>query len=222
VADLITVEYAKTALQISGVTEDARLAVLVSAASAAVEKYCQRTFLSASYTEYYSGTNTQRLALRRRPVSAVTSVKLDSNGQFGLVAGSFGSTTTLTAGVDYSLDVDQGSAVSSSGVLFRINGVWPMIARAGVPHRVNVEVSPAFGNLLVAYTAGFAAVPEDVKYAAAMVVQQMRISLRHGGMLQSETIGDYAYRLADGLVMGRGREMADVRHVLAPYRETGW
>lgn len=217
---LCDLEYVKDCLQVSGSSEDSRLGQLILAASAGVERYCQRTFLSADYVELYSGNNTPRIALRKRPVTAVSEVRLDSHGYFGLAPGSFDSTTVLTEGSDWTLLIDEGTATSNAGVLLRVGTVWPMVARSNLPTRINTEVGPAYGNVKVTYTAGFIAVPEDVKYAVALVVQQMRQSLKHGGNLASEHIGDYSYKLFDGLI--KGRELADVRYVLGAYREVPW
>jgi hypothetical protein len=72
--DLITLARAYNALQ--GVTnQDALLAVLITAASDAIQKYCRRDFVSTSYDELYSGQGDRRLMLRQYPLISVESVR---------------------------------------------------------------------------------------------------------------------------------------------------
>ena len=72
--DLITLARAYNALQ--GVTnQDALLAVLITAASDAIQKYCRRDFVSTSYDELYSGQGDRRLMLRQYPIISVESVR---------------------------------------------------------------------------------------------------------------------------------------------------
>lgn len=47
---------------------------LVSAASNFVQRYIGRTIFQASYTETYNGNGSNRLGLKQRPISAITSV----------------------------------------------------------------------------------------------------------------------------------------------------
>jgi hypothetical protein len=72
--DLITLARAYNALQgVAGV--DALLAVLITAASDAIQKYCRRDFVSTSYDELYSGQGDRRLMLRQYPLISVESVR---------------------------------------------------------------------------------------------------------------------------------------------------
>lgn len=73
-SDLISLSRARQSLQGAGSIDDAVLAVLISAASAAVEKHCQRTFVLTSYRERYDGDGSGRLWLKNFPIAAVTRV----------------------------------------------------------------------------------------------------------------------------------------------------
>lgn len=73
--DLATVK-AQLKIASSNTTDDVYLAALIAAVSAAISKYCNRNFLSASYTESYSGDGSSVLWLRQRPVSAVSAVSV--------------------------------------------------------------------------------------------------------------------------------------------------
>lgn len=81
----------KQRLEISGTAQDAELAAALSAASAMVEQYCNRTieYVSAGFTEYYSG-GLSTIHLRAFPVVTLTSVKValdyDFSGADALVA----------------------------------------------------------------------------------------------------------------------------------------
>jgi len=202
-------------------TYDAELQMYGEAAEAAVEKYCNRRFESRDYVEYYSGNNTQRIALRQTPVTAVTAVHLDSYGYYGANPDSpFGATTLLSPGVDYVLDEDAGG-VSKSGVLIRIGTVWPVLNRVLPNSRLAPEIGPAVGNVKVEYTAGYAEAPADLKMATAMVAVNMRQIARRGGdKVRQEKIGDYAYTLFDRLV--GAPELGSVRATLSSYKEYGW
>lgn len=207
--------------------QDTWLAALQEASEAAVKAYCGQNFERATHTEFYTGTGTKFLALAHRPVISVTSVNLDFEGNYGQTAGSFGSSTLLTAGTDYALELDgtlNGAAVSYSGQLIRIRTVWTQVARVYTPTRLVAETGPSFGNIKVVYTAGYSQCPEDLQYAVAYLVAYMRRTIPHGGHIHAETIGDYSYELAPIRWMGKEPEITTARQLLSRYREAplGW
>jgi hypothetical protein len=53
------------------------LQALITAASAYASSYCSRDFRSATYSQAYNGTGTQRIMLRVAPVSAVSALSID-------------------------------------------------------------------------------------------------------------------------------------------------
>jgi hypothetical protein len=72
--DLITLARAYQDLQ--GITNvDSLLQALIAAASDAIQKWCRRDFLSATYDELYSGNGDRKLLLREYPVVSVQSVR---------------------------------------------------------------------------------------------------------------------------------------------------
>jgi hypothetical protein len=87
-ADLTTIDALKQWLGEASDKSDAQLAHVVSAASAFVESYCQRSFNSATYTEYHDGTDAETLNLDQFPIISVT----------GIFEG--GSAVSLVSGVD--------------------------------------------------------------------------------------------------------------------------
>jgi hypothetical protein len=74
--DLITLARAKQDIQsITDSSQDALLAVLITAVSDAVEKYCRRRFVSTAYDELYDGDGDRRLLLRQYPIQSIKSVR---------------------------------------------------------------------------------------------------------------------------------------------------
>lgn len=202
---------------------DAWLDSLREAAEANVKAYCKRDFEFQNYTEYYSGNNTRFLVLRQRPVSTIFNVYLDSTGGFGTTPGSFNSTALLTQGTDYSLQYDTDQFLSSSGVLIRLNGLWPELNREFWVNRLRFESGPHFGNIKITYAAGYETIPQDLQFAVCWIVSFMRRNITVGGLLGSEKIGDYSYELMSPRFMGNmPPELGTARQLLTRYRESSF
>lgn len=211
----------KTLLGLTGVSEDARIDIWLSAADRAIKTYCNQNFEFATYTEYYTGNNQYRLALRQVPVVNITSLWVDNAGYYGDPASAFGSSTLLTPGVDYTLDRQKDAEPSLTGIVFRLGTVWPIQQRVGMYSRLTADIHPAFGNIKVIYDAGYATIPADLAYACMLLVSQMRRTYATGGFnLESERIGDYSYKLA--LNMLHQNDLASVNTILAMYKQLGW
>jgi hypothetical protein len=75
--DLIT--SARAAQEVSGYSSGSDptglLAVLITACSDAIEKYCKRRFLTHFYDELYNGSGDKRLLLRQYPIQSLQSVR---------------------------------------------------------------------------------------------------------------------------------------------------
>lgn len=206
----------KTHLGISGSSSDSLYQTYLDQASAIITRKTGLVFDSASATEFYQGTGTNQLVLRRRPVTAVASVYVDDSAYFGFASGAFGSSTLLTAGTDYALDI-QSSSFSRSGILYRINGVWD-----GANYRAGNELvggdGPGLGNIKVTYTAGYSTTPSDLKLAGILLARVIMLSSSNGGqMVQSESLEYYSYTLK-----GSSEAASDIHSVNAivnAYRE---
>ena len=98
--DLTTVSKFKSYAGITSSTWDAMLAELVTYVSADVEGACERTFASASYTEYYDGKWQRSLSLKNYPIISITSIN-DDTGR------TFASSSDITS-TDYTFDADNG------------------------------------------------------------------------------------------------------------------
>jgi len=209
-------------------SQDTWLTALQPAAEAVVSEFTGRRFESQNYTEFYNGNNRRELALRWRPVTAVASVYLDYAGAFGHNPSSpFPASTLLADGVSYVLDWDGPNAVQSrSGLLLRLNTVWPELPRSySAPRSLTLDTGPLYGNIKVTYTAGYVTVPEDIQYAVAFLCSYMKRTIPQGGNVVEERIGDYSYALADGRRHEwQMPELATINQILSRYKEValGW
>lgn len=190
----------KLHLGLTGTGEDAFLDQLLAGVEAGVLLYLGRNIESAAATEYYDGSGREALALRRRPVTAVASVYLDSDGVYGQQSGAFASDTLLTVGDDYGTrNLEENER--NPALLVRRGGVWPVGA----------------GNIKVTYTAGYTTVPADIALAVHMTCAVIRESKTNGLPMQSETLGRYSYSLLAG--SSQETELTSARSILNRYRE---
>lgn len=184
-----------------------------SAGTAGTAGYYYRTF-----TEYLSGDNTRWLPLKRKPVRSLTSVYLDDTGYWGQGSNAFSADTLLTAGTDYALKLDDG-AVSQSGLVLRIGGVWPRPAGllAGQLTPVNGQST---GNIKVTYACGYAPLPDQYQLAMhqyCAIVMRLR---KTGADIQSETFDYYTYNLSPAA--DQDKAFGGVRQLLGSARKWVW
>lgn len=173
--------------------EDRKLLFLLGRASSWIEEVLGRKFGVAQRTEFYSGTGTQQLCLKNRPVfrnaNNVLKVWEDEGGFYGSPDGSFDDDTSLlTYGTDYCLEFDQDDPTKSrSGILIRIGDFWP---RPAVRERglLSPYTGPAFGNVKVQYVAGYTpdTMPLLIRDACNGLVARMRNLYPVGAVLSSE------------------------------------
>lgn len=166
--DLTTIGVLKLWLGESTDKSDQVLGRIISAASQFVESYCQRSFWSATYTEYHDGTDSDTLTLRQWPIISVT----------GIYEG--GSLTSLVSGVDpYASPQPEIVIYQEEGKLAR-------------------PFSRFFGFrrfYKVVYVAGYATIPADlidaVLNVAAMMMREkdrIGISMKSTGQQQTAFI----------------------------------
>ncbi len=123
-----------------------------------LRRWCNRDFVyRATVTEYYDGSGTPNLCLRRTPVPAdgIVSLNRDYTGNAGTTSGAFGTDTLLVAGSDYYLETDSlyGDGMSYAGIVKRIDGVWPLRQRR--PYgRLAAGLEALPGCIKVVYAAG--------------------------------------------------------------------
>lgn len=191
-------------------TWDAQLAVIIPAAQALAERYCNRVFDSANYTEYHDGDRSDALVLRNGPVTALTSVKLvDSSGAtptviYTYVASSYiieARTNKLV--LNHSEDArwaseDNGFARESAR--FGPFPCWPQ----------------GFQNIQVVYTGGYTVMPADLQLAMYQYIDMVLAGATQSfGNLafESERLGLYQYKN-----MTDGDRAERFRNLFAPWR----
>lgn len=193
-------------------THDALHDALIAHVDAAIKRHLRQNIESATYTEFYSGDGTPHLFLRQLPVTGITSIHVRSDAYW--TNANFTSDYLLTEGTDYAVQWKQAS-LCESGIVRRIGNVWP---GALIDSRANLLNGPRIdqGNIKVVYTAGYATVPSDIKWAAIMSVKQAEASIAGGGPVMSESHEYYSYTLASA------SEVADriiaTNTILAKYR----
>ena len=84
-SSITTKEKVKAYLGLSGVTNDTLIDELIKNATASIERFCNRSFTEASYTEYFDTiAGNSKIFLRNYPVASLTSVKYRS-GTWGAI-----------------------------------------------------------------------------------------------------------------------------------------
>ena len=147
-ADLITLQEYKTAQAITQPKDDARLNVLIPSVSQLIKTYCGNSFV-----DYYSSNKTETFTidwgthvveLTESPVNAIVSVQ---------EAQSYGGayTTLTTAAQEYALSTETDCVYRTTTSGYRN---WP----------VGIE------TVKVVYTAGYSAIPGDLKLAVLDLV----------------------------------------------------
>ena len=147
-ADLITLQDYKTAQGITQPKDDARLNVLIPSVSQLIKTYCGNSlvdYYSTNKTETFDiNWSTHVVQLTETPVNAIVSVQ--ERDDYGSAY------TTLTTGAyEYSLDSNTDSILRTNSAGYQN---WPQ----GV------------GSVKITYTAGYSAVPADLKLAVLDLV----------------------------------------------------
>lgn len=139
-ADLITLAYAKQFRSVATADETAA-GDAIKMATAWFQGRVGRTLASTSYTEVGSGDGSYIFKPRNWPITAVTSLVVD--------------TLTWTVLVGTAAEAYQYAFVPS-------HGGW-------VEARSGYTFSKGWGNVRIVYTAGYSTIPDDVQYAAALL-----------------------------------------------------
>ena len=186
---------------------DAELTVMLGVAEAAIQRYCGRTFTSATFTDVVNGTGTEALVVRNPPITSITSIKsVDNDGTAG----------DAWATSSYKLASDD------SGVIHRLPYGRPgriqfdsFGAMAGSGYQSAAVFPEGVENIQVIYVGGYATIPEDIKWAEWTVVDDLLSERGQDATMQSETLGSYSYTR----VVESG-SLSIVRQVCAMYRRT--
>lgn len=204
--------------------EDKNLLFICTWASAWIEELLNRPGMSYKRrTEYYDGTGTQQILLKSRPVYTTPSIEVyfDEGGNYGAVSGSFDSgTTALTYGSDFVVRVDQEDGTSRSGILIRLNSVWPKRS-----YRQQGLLSPFFGPnpgcIKVVYSAGYTVdnMPEPLRMASVSLVAKIRNFFPLGMEIVNES---YENRYISYILQNRDYLLGQVKDVILMHRNWNW
>lgn len=144
---LCTLAELKEILNISGTTYDTRLTLAINIATRRILSYLDRTIASTAYTDDYDGNGTPILMLKHYPlIGNPTSVKVDGKRTFG-------TDSLLTIETDYVVNGDTG--------MIRAIGTQNDSTTVAIWSRGQL-------NIRVAYTAGYATIPEDLNLACRL------------------------------------------------------
>jgi Phage gp6-like head-tail connector protein len=139
--DLTTLADVKQYANVTTATDDALLTRMITAASAFIQIYINRTFMQQSYTDVIDGFGGKQVQTQNYPIQSVSSVTVD-----GLVIPAAPAAALRVSGWQgYVFDNFQ---ISLQGYCFT-NG---------------------FQNIVIAYTAGYAVIPFDIAQACIEMI----------------------------------------------------
>ena len=163
-------------------SQDDRLELLINAASQAIERYLDRSIKSQSYTELHHGRRQDGILLRQWPVTAISEVRFDADHEFS-------EADTLVPADEYGIGDDQNSVIMYDRVVPRGNN-----------------------NVRVIYTAGYAAVPSDIEYAALLYCEWLYLFRNRQDIGRpSKSKGDESMAISQGMP-------EIVMQLIAPYK----
>lgn len=205
--------------------EDLNLSFYIEWASRWIEELlCRPDLEKKEVTEYYNGTGTINLVLRRRPVFTTPPivVVLDANGYFGLASGAFTNPPNqpMVMGQDFTLQIDQVDGTSRSGILYRIGNFWPkqMYRQGGL---LTPYSGPSLGSIQVTYTAGYTVdtLPAVFRMACNTLASRMRNYYPLAQELNSES---YEARSLSYQGSVRDHLTQPIKQMLFPYVNRSW
>lgn len=205
-------------------SEDKKLYFFLDMASGWISEMLNRPGLFVqARTEFYSGSGTQKLLLRSRPVYPTPTivVNVDDSGYWGSRSGSFNTANNLTYGSDFALQLEPGEeGLSRSGILLRIGAYWPKLTarQAGL---LTPFVTEGFGNVKVTYTAGYTVdnLPSPLRLACNTLVAELRVLFPLGFLSNSE---GYEDRSVSVQLPQKDYLLAMIRPMVMPYRNQRW
>lgn len=192
--------------------EDQNLLIWTRYATDWISELMNRDFSYKVRTVYYSGTNTQKLVLRHRPVYPLVglaqavlpfqplTVIIDEYGAYGYAPNSFQNNPDikpLTLGVDYTINPDQDDGGSREAILYAINRLWPK-PWVRAPGLLSPYPGISMGPIQVQYTAGYTVdtLPPILRLAAEKLVGSIRYLFPLGVQLSSEGYEERSISLA--------------------------
>lgn len=150
---------------------DALLDILITTCSRSIERFCQRTFLSTTYTnQLMDGTGARAIILPNFPLVSISAIGIRNNDNVW--------SAIDPTNVEFETDVTR-----SDGEVWFAPGITDLYTWFPQGER----------NIRMTYVAGFATIPEDVQMGAALWIAHAFQSSRRDQTKQSEQIGKYGY-----------------------------
>src|SRR5690606_25406742 len=110
------------------------------------------------------------------------------------------------------------TGLSHSGLLVKVDGVWPERNRVHEIGRVTSDLVSPLGNVKVVYEGGYDPIPEDLQWACALLAGYMDNTLPYGQNLIMERLEHYFYK-TDRPGPGEAPPLGSARQILARYRQ---
>tara|TARA_R100001143_G_scaffold43796_1_gene39241 strand:+ start:312 stop:995 length:684 start_codon:yes stop_codon:yes gene_type:complete len=222
---LVSLEAAKAFAEVSTDRLDDKLTAMLRGAEDAVRAHCGRDltdgFESKSRTYYppMAELGTTRIALPERPVTAITSIHIDSTGYFGVPSGAFASDTEQTSGTQYVLEMEDGTT-SSSGVVIKLPGI---LGGSATAPSSQASVWPTYtGGVKIIYTGGYvprpnasATMPRLIEMAVCTLFREIWVTSKEGMPLESQAVLAMSYQVANDAIT----RMSSVQKWLSSFRE---
>ena len=222
---LVSLTEAKTFAEVFTDRLDDKLTTMLRGAEDAVRAHCGRDltdgFESKSRTYYPPMTElgTTRIALPERPVTAITSIHIDSTGYFGVPSGAFASDTEQTSGTQYVLEMEDGTT-SSSGVVIKLPGI---LGGSATAPSSQASVWPTYtGGVKIIYTGGYvprpnasATMPRLIEMAICTLFREIWVTSKEGMPLESQAVLAMSYQVANDAIT----RMSSVQKWLSSFRE---
>jgi hypothetical protein len=155
--------------------EQAFVDALITAGSAWIEKYCNRVFAAADYTdEVLDGNGWDSIFIDNPPINSLTDIDITCYNFDG------GETTTTYLGTKFLFHAKSGEIKFKPATFISSPTIF-------------VE---GFQNIKITYNGGYAAVPDVIQMLCAEFVMQMFDPSILSDLLERERIGDYSYTRA--------------------------
>lgn len=168
--------------------DDARLVLILEAASAYIEKLCRRVFASAASIELQDGDGTDTLFLQKYPTTALTKIEvLNGSGAW-----------------DTMLVTD-----------FILKGSTGEVRFAAWNTNIHNSFPEGFQNIRITHTSGYTTIPEDLQEATAQLVAWFHNHSLQDATIQSESLGAYSVSMAR---LDRSTLPAPIQDVIALHR----
>ena len=193
--DLITLARAQLNPALASV-DSTYLAILISAASIQIQRWCHRCFKSQVFTEKRDGEGDQTLFLPNFPVTGITQVDfIDAEG-------------TVEAVMPNGADVTKFFFLGDGGEIAFIRN-----------NPSDFFIFPeGFKNISIIYTGGFTPIPEDVQEACAEQVAFLLDQGSASASVKTEKLGDYSKTFFDPTVTGSINLSNTAFQILSSYR----